>query len=184
MQVRKYKKKSKKTSLERYGVEYAIQSKEIKDKLSKILRTSEVQEKIIATKKKNGSFGSSKAEKHFYAEVLKYFPNAKNNYRTEKYQYNCDVYIPEIDLYIELNYFWTHCNHEFDENNIDDINRLNYLKERSKPGNMYEAAINVWTISDKAKIQTAKDNNLNYLVFWNENEGLDWLNNVLPTLIK
>lgn len=49
---------------------------------------------------------------------------------------------------------------------------------------MYEAAINVWTISDKAKIQTAKDNNLNYLVFWNESEGLDWLNNVLPTLIK
>lgn len=176
--------KSKKTSLERYGVEYAIQTKEVKDKLGKILRTPEVQEKIIATKKKNGSFGTSKAEKHFYTEVLKYFPKAKTNFRTDKYQYNCDVYIPEIDLYIELNYFWTHCGHEFDENNIDDINRLNSLKEKSKPGNMYEAAINVWTISDKTKIQTAKDNNLNYLVFWNESEGLDWLNNVLPSLIK
>lgn len=179
---KKAQEKSKRTSLERYGVEYAIQSKEVKDKLSKILRNPEVQEKIISTKKKNGSFGSSKVEKHFYAEVLKYFPKAKTNFRTDKYQYNCDVYIPEIDLYIELNYFWTHGFHEFNENDIKDINRLNSLKERSKPGNMYEAAIDVWTIRDKEKIKTAKENNLNYLVFWNYEDGFKWLNEDLPKI--
>lgn len=178
--------KSKKTSLERYGVEYAIKSKQVKDKLSKILRTPEVQEKCLQTKKKNKSVSSSKAEKQFYNEVLKYFPNAKNNHRTEKYQYNCDIYIPEIDMYIELNYFWTHGQHEFDKNNPDDINRLNYLKERAathrNKNNMYYGAIDVWTIRDKEKIKTAKENNLNYLIFWNYDNGVKWLNEDLPKL--
>jgi len=157
--------KSKITSLLRYNFPYPIQSDICKQRLSRVLRTEEVQRKSINTKKKNKSFNTSKPENKFYNEVLKYFPLAKHNYRSEKYPFNCDIYIPELDLYIELNYFWTHGFHEFNDQSIDDLKRLESLKTRAKGKNMYHAAIDVWTKRDKEKIQIAKKNNLNYLIF-------------------
>ena len=64
----------------------------MKDKLSKVIRSEDVQRKSIETKKKNKSINTSKPEKYFYNGVLTYFPNAKNNFRTDKYKYNCDIY--------------------------------------------------------------------------------------------
>lgn len=173
------------TNIKKYGFKAASKAKIVKDKLSKVIRSEDVQRKSIETKKKNKSINTSKPEKYFYNVVLTYFPNAKNNFRTDKYKYNCDIYIPEIDLYIELNYFWTHGFHEFDENNLDDLKRLEHLQieaKRHPDKNMYEAAINVWTIKDKEKIKTAKENNLNYIILWNNEDGLKWLEHELPKL--
>ena len=47
---------------------------------------------------------------------------------------------------------------------------------------MYEAAINVWTKKDKEKIKIAKENNLNYIILWNNEDGLHWLEDELPKL--
>lgn len=38
---------------------------------------------------------------------------------------------------------------------------------------------NQWSIRDVLKLQTAKDNNLNYLVFYNQQEVDTWLNDFL-----
>lgn len=51
--------------------------------------------------------------------------------------------------------------HPFDENNVDDINKLNFWK--SKHTSFYENAIEIWTERDVLKRKTANDNNLNYL---------------------
>lgn len=179
------RRKAETTNIAKYGDKIASKSKIVRDKLSKTLRREDVQRKSIETKKKNKSINTSKPEMYFYNVVLTYFPEAKHNFRTDKYRYNCDIYIPEIDLYIELNYFWTHGFHEFNENNLDDLKRLEQLQIKANsrpPQNMYDAAIHVWTIKDKEKIKTAKENNLNYIVLWNNEDGLRWLEYELPKL--
>lgn len=66
-------------------------------------------------------------------------------------------------MYIEIQGIWTHGFHPFDENNKSDIDKLNLWKKKSKASNFYKGAINVWTIKDVEKRETAKKNNLNYL---------------------
>ena len=43
------------------------------------------------------------------------------------------------------------------------LNKLEVLKEKSKISVFYKTAINVWTVRDVEKRETAKKNNLNYL---------------------
>ena len=46
------------------------------------------------------------------------------------------------------------------------------------PGhNLYNKKINIWTIDDINKRNIAKENNLNYIEFWNYDEIKNWLNN-------
>lgn len=74
----------------------------------------------------------------------------------------------------------THGGHPFNPNNIEDQNKLNELKIKDSnhqhPGhNLYNSAIQTWTIYDPLKRQTAKDNNLNYLEFFSVDELKIWL---------
>jgi hypothetical protein len=66
-------------------------------------------------------------------------------------------------LYIEIQGTWTHGFHPFDENNKSDIDKLKLWKEKAITSNFYKGAIDVWTIRDVIKRETAKKNNLNYL---------------------
>ena len=98
-----------------------------------------------------------------------------------RYPFACDFYIKPLDLFIECNFHWTHCGHFFDKYNVDDISKLNELKvkaaekQRTQGKNLYETAIDVWTVRDPKKLDTALKNRLNYLVFWTLDEALDWL---------
>ena len=51
----------------------------------------------------------------------------------------------------------------------NDIEKLNKWKQKNTK--FYNNAIDVWTKRDQLKIKTAKDNNLNYKVFYNEEEA-------------
>ena len=85
-----------------------------------------------------------------------------------QYPFLCDFYFPDYDLYVEIQGYWCHCNHPFDENDEDDMVKLEMWKEKSN-SNQYTNAIYVWTISDPLKRRTAKENNLNYLeIFSND----------------
>ena len=87
-------------------------------------------------------------------------------YKSEKYPFNCDFYIKTQDLYIECNFSWTHGGHWFNESNKNDLTILNKWKEKAKKSNYYKNAIKNWTKRDLEKLAIAKENNLNYLVFW------------------
>lgn len=157
--------KNKESCLIRYGVESYLQSDERKQ------RQNEFNTKTINTKKKNKTYTTSTSESIIYNKLYHYFNKIICQYKSDKYPFACDFYIPEIDMYIEYNGHYTHHTHPFNENDINDINELNNLitlnKNHITPGNnLYNTKINVWTIVDVQKRKIAKENNLNFKEFY------------------
>ena len=68
-----------------------------------------------------------------------------------------------------------HGGHPFNENNKEDQLILKSWKDKNTK--YYNNAITAWTIRDVNKRNTAKENKLNYIEFWNINELKNWLNN-------
>ena len=167
------KEKSKQTCLKKYGTEYYFQSNEYRKDLSAYL------EKQRRTKKKNHTYTSSKAENMIYNKLVHYFNKVICQfYDKERYPYNCDFYIPEIDTFIEYQGYFSHQNHPFDSLNKDDIKLKNDFIEKIKNGKLYyQCVINTWCDVDIKKRNKAKENNLNYIEFWNINEVDIWLKN-------
>ena len=152
----------------------------MREKQSKIQSTDEVKLKRYSTKKKNGTFSSSRPEERFYERLLEKFSANDIVWHysiDERYPFECDFYIKSLDLFIELNLFWMHGGHWFDENNPNDVEKLDRWLMKSKTAEIYTSAINTWTKSDILKKTTAESNNLNYLAFWNESDAIDWVKN-------
>ena len=165
--------KHKKTCLEKYGVDNISKTEEYKQKIK--LQQKEIQEKIYNTKKKNNTFNSSKIEKQFEEHLKENNINYKTQYKSELYPFACDFYLPEKDLYIEINAHWTHGGHPFDSTNDEDQLKLETWKQ--KRTNFYDNAIEIWTKRDVLKRETAQKNNLNYLEVFSNN-----INNVINSL--
>ena len=93
---------------------------------------------------------------------------------------NCDFYIPEIDTWIEMQGFVTHGPEQFNENNIEHLEKVSILKQKNMAHktpnkNLYFEIIKCWTEVDVKKRNTAKCNNLNYKEFWNIEQLKEWL---------
>lgn len=162
-----YKIKSKQTCLDKYGCEFSSQNVQVKLK-------------GIETKRKHNTFNTSKFEQRFYKALLRFFDEVDviYQYSDERYPFHCDFYIKSLDLFIELNLHWTHGNHPFDPMNKDDIEKLRDLKSKAQTKNsqFYDQAVYVWAELDPKKQQYAKNNNLNYRMFYTESEAISWLN--------
>ena len=171
------KDKIKQTCISKYNCENISQNKQISIRKSIKMSSLESQKKHKETLKRNNTFNKSKPEEECYNILKKKFPYIIRQYKDIRYPFNCDFYIPSIDLFIEYNGSQFHHRHEFDNNNIDDINELNKLKEKSTGKNQYSNIIKTWTINDPYKRLVAKQNNLNYIEFWNINEVKTWINN-------
>lgn len=168
--------KTKKSNLEKYGVESYTETEEFKQKSkatmlarygeSSYTKTKEYLNKEYKTKKRNKSFHTSSDEDIFYKSLLTIFnqEDVFRQYKDDRYPFACDFYIKSIDTFIELNLHWTHGFHLFNKDNIEDITKLNIWKQKAIKSNFYKSAIKVWTIKDPLKQKTAKDNNLNYFV--------------------
>lgn len=175
------KSKIKHTFVEKYGVECVLQSKEIQEKIKQTnlerygteipLQNKEIMNKMWETKRKRGSLKKSAPE-----EFLKQlFDNNDIEYKwnynkDQRYPWHVDFYLSDYDLFIEIQGYWTHGSHPFNENDQNDIDRLNYMIQKNTK--KYQQAINTWTISDPLKRKTAKENNLNYLEIFSCNENV------------
>ena len=160
--------KVKQTCLERYGVEYFFQSNNYKEAnkqtclerygVESYSATADYKNKVYKTKKKNGTFNSSKIEN----KLIEYFTNNginfKTQYKSELYPYMCDFYFPDTQTFVEIQGNWTHGGHPFDENNVDDMDKLKLWE--SKSTKYYNIAINTWTVSDVEKRKLAQRNNI------------------------
>ena len=195
--------KTKKTNLERYNCNYGLQNKEIQEKsrqtclrkygvnrfsetkdFKKLWKNSEflnkAKEKEYNTKRKNHTFNTSKPEEQIYQLLLQKFNKVERQYKSEFYPFNCDFYIPKLDLYIEYQGFWTHGKEPYNENNKEHKKIIEKWKKciknniSKKLKRQYNVAINVWTISDPLKRQIARENNLNWIEFFNITEFLEW----------
>ena len=167
--------KNIKTCKAKYNVDYWFQSIEYKSNIK------EYQRKARQTKIKNNTLVNSKLESMAYNLLKKYFSDIKCQWKDdEKYPYNCDFYIPEIDTWIEIQGFVTHGPEQFDENNIEHLEKVSILKQKNMAHktpnkNLYFAIIKCWTELDVEKRNTAKRNNLNYKEFWNIEQLKEWL---------
>lgn len=118
--------KIKGTNLERYGVEYPLLSKEIYEKtidprakekakerrketvlkkygVDALLLNKEIQKKRLETLKLHNTFNISKIQDEIYEYLKSLYPNIMSEYRDkERYPFNCDFYIPDLDLFIEV----------------------------------------------------------------------------------
>lgn len=181
------KEKIKQTCLEKYGVDRAIKSDLVKEKckqtcLEKYGSSSPMKNPYIVNKSinkriQNNTWSTSKPEEELYLYIKERFPSVKRQYKDkERYQYFCDFYIPELDLFLELNGTWTHGNHPYDMNSKEDNSILNIWKEKSKEHPMYLSAIKTWVVSDVNKRNKAKENHLNFKEVWNLDEGKEFIN--------
>lgn len=194
-QLEDVKKKSKETMVKKYGVEHNTQNKEIAMKVAdsihnnwkhkteeELKRLSEIYsestkrclDKINATKRKNGTFNTSKPEQKIKRLLEECFPDTKCQYESELYPFNCDFYIPCLDLYIEYQGFWSHGKHPFDPESEKDLEKLKIWKEKSKTSKFYKNAIETWTVRDPLKRKIAKQNNLKWSEFFNFDEFSRW----------
>ena len=161
LQLDSVKEKIKETNLQRYGVPNYQQTAESREKQSK--RMIENSSKYIQTKIKNGTLKTSEPEKKLHQELLNIFDNVQIQFTSNEYPFTCDFYIPERQLYIELNASWTHNSAWYDENNLE---HKEIATKWSNSSAYYKQAHKTWIYYDVKKRQTAKENNLNYLVFW------------------
>lgn len=124
--------------------------------------------KEYLTKKKNNSFNTSEAEEKFYEELLTKYTDKTilRRYKCDRYPFYCDFYIPSEDLFIELNAHWTHGGKPYNPNDRECQEKLAKWEEKAKTSKFYENAIKTWTERDVKKLQTAKENNLNYRVIY------------------
>lgn len=145
------------TMINRYGVEYAMFNKSSVEKLSKsLIRAHNDGKYDVAGKKKI----PSKIERDFQQYLVDNNINYIFQYRSDLYPYLCDFYIPDYDLYIEIQGNWTHGKRPF-IGTEEDLNIIN--KWKSKNNRFYNQAIYVWSELDVKKRNTAKINNLNFL---------------------
>ena len=176
MQSDDVKQKAANTNTERYGCRNPMQSDSIKQKAANTnikrygvcypMQLPEFVDRSIASKVKNETLNISFAEDRLYDMLVDVF--GKNDvhraYKSERYPFYCDFYVVSKDLYIELNASWTHGSCWYDADRDAEICKL--WSEKAQKSNYYKNALETWTIRDVRKRDTAKQNSLNYVVFW------------------
>lgn len=182
------KDKIKATNQKIYKCDYGFQSEEVKNKIKSSMiekygidnalrSTSKFRELSYRTKKLHHTFNSSSVEERFYLGLKKYFKDTDivRQYRDSRYPFNCDFYIRSLDLFIELNVFWTHGKEKFDSNNENHLKILEDWKSKINISKFYDTAVSVWTKSDPEKLKVAKKNNLNYITLYTWDQCLEFL---------
>jgi len=159
--------------LKEFGVTTIVQLPENRKKAQITFRSVESQKKRNKTLKNNNSYNKSSEEDQSYKLLKEKYPDIIRQYRSELYPFNCDFYIPSLNLYIECNYHWTHGGKLY-EGTIEDNKLLQHWKDQNTK--YYNNAIYTWTNLDIRKFNIMKENNLNYIIFYKLNELINWLN--------
>lgn len=155
-----------------------------------VCRISEKKEIIAdkknSTRKKNGTFKVSEKENEAYRLLVRKFPDLVRSYKCPEYPFVCDFFVPAEKLFIEFNGTWTHGGKLYDPQDKECQEQLERWKTASSNSAYYTNAIETWTVRDVKKREIAKQNNLNYKIFWNLTELREWLDSFKdysPTLL-
>ena len=158
------KERTRQTVQERYGVDYCFQS-------------AEIRARAMDTKRKKGTFSSSSSEDTLYGLLVEYADQhgmtVVRQYRDEKrYPFAVDFYIPERDLFIELNGSWSHGKHWYEADRAMDQKTVQTWLKKGKRSKYYRAALDTWTKRDVRKREAARQAELNYVTLWDGFESL------------
>lgn len=178
------------TNMDRYGVPNPMQVSDIA-KMANILRQESmlrqygfknsveiesIRNRIFATRAKNNTLNASLPEDTLEDMLISHFGRndiIRNTIIDDRYPYHVDFYVKSKDLFIELNGDTCHGGRWFNPESDDDLLQLEKWRSRmvdiekmSGKESRYRKYIKTWTETDIEKRRIAKDNNLNYLVFW------------------
>ena len=142
--------KIKATNIERYGTPYASQSPMI-------------QEKINNTKRMNHTFNTSSIEEDVCEWLDENDIRYERQYKSKEYPYNCDFYLIDYQLFIEIQASWTHGGFPYSEEEDRCKEQLDVWRQKSIESDFYKNAIYVWTTRDVEKRKTAAANNIKYI---------------------
>lgn len=186
--------KIKQTNIQKYGVDNPLKNKEIREKIKQTniqkygvdnpLKNKEIWKKSQDNRQISSK---SKLENNFlnYLKLKYESDDIITQYKSKEYPYYCDFYIKSINLYIEIQGHWTHNDHPFDINNLNDQQIMNIWRTKSLSDKYYKNALNTWTIKDVEKRNTAIQNNLNYLEIFGKtdlNKYIDIFENYIKNM--
>ena len=186
--------KIKQTNIQKYGVDNPLKNKEIREKIKQTniqkygvdnpLKNKEIWKKSQDNRQISSK---SKLENNFlnYLKLKYESDDIITQYKSKEYPYYCDFYIKSINLYIEIQGHWTHNDHPFDINNLNDQLIMNKWRTKSLSDKYYKNALNTWTIKDVEKRNTAIQNNLNYLEIFGKtdlNKYIDIFENYIKNM--
>lgn len=188
-QVFEIKEKKKVSCFKHIGYDHPLKNPETKQIVQKKMKSTllkntgyenssqnpKTREKRYKTLKKNNTFVVSKSEDRIYDSLSQSFLNVKRQYKSEKYPFACDFYIPEKDLYIEYQGNWTHGEMPYNNQDLKCQNQLEQWKEKATNSKYYKIAIETWTVRDVKKRKIAQENSLNWMEFFNFKEFELWL---------
>ena len=153
------------------------------NKSKSLLKIQNAKNKEWETKINNGTINTSSCENDIenwlISNNIKYF---RNYNKDKRYPYHVDFYLPDYDLFIEIQGHWSHGKHPFNKFNKDDIQTLQKWENKAQNSNFYKSAINVWTNTDVSKRNTAKNNELNYIEIFSIN--IDYIINEIEKRIS
>lgn len=162
------------TSLARYGVDHPSRLPDHRAAASRRMSDPDLQRRSVATKRRNGTFTSSAAEKLLHGLLVERFgaDDVRIQHRDEeRYPWASDFYIPSRDLFVELNGAWTHGGHWYDEDSSED--RAKLAAWGKKDTAFYRNAVVNWSVRDVAKRERARQERLNYVVLWDGREAME-----------
>ena len=177
--------KIKQTNIQKYGVDNPLKNKEVREKIKQTniqkygvdnpLKNKEIWKKSQDNRQISSK---SKLENNFlnYLKLKYESDDIITQYKSKEYPYYCDFYIKSINLYIEIQGHWTHNDHPFDINNLNDQQIMNIWRTKSLSDKYYKNALNTWTIKDVEKRNTAIQNNLNYLEIFGKTDLNKYIN--------
>lgn len=163
-----YGKKHSKETLEKISKNRKNKAVGENNGMSKKENRDKIKVKLLERIKKNPTkyFSRSKTEKKIFVDIKKHFKDAKHSFVVNRYI--CDIFVPEINLIIEYNGDYWHCNPEKYESDY-------YHKYKKK------TAKQIWEY-DKNKIDLLIEKGYNYEIIWESDFNKD--SNIINNLIK
>ena len=162
--------------LYKYGVKCIIHDKQWLNEHPEII------DHRYESMKKNGTLNTSKEEQYILTKLKEKFTDVVHHYKDkERYPFICDFYIPSLDLFIEYQGSMFHNKRPY-LGNSQDLKEVEEIRQNSekrkqitgKTKSRYDSLIETWTIRDVNKRKIAKQNNLNYLEFFNLCDFNEW----------
>ena len=174
---RRIRAKTVSTNQERYGVAYFTQLPEHHLEQSHRMSDPAHQRRILSAKRENGTLATSAPEDALYELLVEYVNQhgmtVVRQYRDEKrYPFAVDFYIPERDLFIELNGSWSHGGHWYEADREMDQKTVQTWLKKGEKSKYYRVALKTWTQRDVRKREAARRSELNYVTLWDGSEVL------------
>lgn len=165
------------TNQERYGVAYFTQLPEHRLEQSRRMSDPSHQRRISRAKRENGTFNTSSSEDALYKLLVEYVNQhgmtvVRQYCDDDRYPFAADFYIPERDLFIELNGSWSHGGHWYEADREMDQKTVQTWRTRGKRSKYYTNALETWTQRDVRKREAAREARLNYVTLWDGFESL------------